>query len=142
MVLAGILFLTLSLIFPHSTLASDYVDNSDGTVTDKSSGLVWQQPHEHELRTWEQAVNYCDELTLGNNSNWRLPEVKELETLLDKNRFAPTINRQYFSDTLSAFFWTASTDKDQTDQAWIVGFNGGHVISEHKGLKNYVRCVR
>ncbi len=142
MSMAGILLLMLSLVIPRPSLASEYVDNGDGTVTDQASGLIWQQPHEHEQRTWKQAVNYCNNLTLGDSNNWRLPAVDELESLINKDRFAPSIDTHYFNDTISAYFWSTSSDEAESDHVWIVGFNSGHVSTEHKELRNYARCVR
>ena len=61
-----------------------YRDNGDGTVTDLNTGLVWQKsPDFQTLRTWNQAVTYAASLVLAGKSDWRLPTVKELYSLID-----------------------------------------------------------
>jgi hypothetical protein len=62
------------------TFAGGYKDNGDGTVTDASTGLMWQQDGLTN-KSWEQALSYCENLSLAGYSDWRLPTVKELRSL-------------------------------------------------------------
>ena len=128
-----------------STAAGSYTDNGDGTVTDTSSGLTWEQAGSSN-KTWEQALAYCEDLNLGGKTDWRLPTIKELHSLVDNSRSHPTINTTYFRDTISftdiSFYWSSTTDAYNTNAAWGVDFsNGGDGYSyKHYGL--YVRAVR
>ena len=67
-----------------------FVDNGNGTVSDTSTGLMWQQDTDRQtgnkyyvLMTWEEALLYCENLQLGGYTDWRLPTVKELRSLAD-----------------------------------------------------------
>ena len=65
--------------------------NGDGTVTDRETGLLWQQKDGGEM-TWEHAQEYCSALSLGGKTGWRLPSNQELFTILDhRNPSRPSI---------------------------------------------------
>ena len=73
-----------------------FVDNGDGTVTDHCTGLVWQQDTEdtngdgsigdEDRLTWGEALRYCDRLDFAGHSDWRLPNVTELVSIVDYGR--------------------------------------------------------
>ena len=105
----------------HASI-SGYVDNGDGTVTDTSTGLMWQQAGPSSAMTWEQALAYCEELNLGGYTDWRLPTKKELRSLVDFSRYDPSINTTYFPDTVSSFYWSSTTD------AYYYGLRVGRVL--------------
>lgn len=60
----------------------DFVDNGDRTVTDTSTCLMWQQGTTEHLN-WEEAISFCENLTLGEYEDWRLPSRNELQSLMD-----------------------------------------------------------
>ncbi|ETR65753.1 MAG: hypothetical protein OMM_13761, partial [Candidatus Magnetoglobus multicellularis str. Araruama] len=64
-----------------------FVINIDGTVTDISRGLIWQQASTE--KSWPEALKYCENLTLGAYSDWRLPEKLELQSIIDLSRSYP-----------------------------------------------------
>ncbi len=66
--------------------APSYTDNGDGTVTDKVTGLVWQQVDNGEGVDWGSALSYCDALALGGETDWRLPDAKTLQSIVDYSR--------------------------------------------------------
>jgi hypothetical protein len=63
-----------------------FVDNGDGTVTDHATGLTWTQNDSGQGLDWEAALNYCESLDFAGISDWRLPDVKELQSIIDYNR--------------------------------------------------------
>jgi len=69
---------------------NDFVDNGDGTVTDNASGLTWAQMDSGKGMNWEDALGYCENLELGGSSNWRLPNAKELQSIVDYGRSPDT----------------------------------------------------
>lgn len=90
----------------HDGNQQDYTDNGDGTVTDNVTGLVWQQDPGAKL-TWPEAVDQLDafnEAALGGYSDWRIPTMKELFSLVDmsgntgmsSSSSTPYINTDYF----------------------------------------------
>ncbi|SLM28582.1 exported hypothetical protein [Desulfamplus magnetovallimortis] len=119
-----------------------YVDNGNGTVTDKGTGLIWQQTDDGVERTWEEALEYCESLTLDTKSDWRLPNIRELETIVDDSLYGPAINTDYFKNAKSDVYWSGSTLANYTDYAWNVYFISGNVDYYYKTDDYYVRCVR
>jgi len=62
---------------------NEYVDNSDGTITDNSTGLMWAQKDNGEGLDWENALSFAENSEYADYSNWRLPNVKELQSIVD-----------------------------------------------------------
>jgi len=115
--------------------------NGDGTVADNISGLVWQQQGDGVPRSWEQALRYCEDLTLAGHSDWRLPDCKELRSIVETSKFDPAID-PVFTDARSAPYWSSSTFAYDPSQAWYVNFETGALLTDGKGSEAYVRCVR
>ncbi len=72
------------------------------TVKDNNTGLIWQKSDDQNAtgRTWQQAVDYCESLNLGNKTDWRLPKILELLSIVDYGNTSPAIEVQYFPDCL------------------------------------------
>lgn len=68
---------------------NNYNDNGDGTISDLNSGLMWAQDDDGVTLDWEDALAYAESSELANYSDWRLPNVKELQTIVDYSR-SPT----------------------------------------------------
>ena len=134
----------LSAYYDHSMASPEtaaYVDNSDKTVTDTATGLMWQQIS-IPANSWEQALSYCENLSLAGYTDWRLPTPKELESVVDYSRYNPAINVTYFPDTIASFYWSSTTYMYYPDYAWGVNFNYGVCSSSNKGGGYRVRAVR
>ncbi len=61
-------------------------DNGDGTVTDEATGLTWMKADSVKGMDWPSALEYAENLELGGHSDWRLPNAKELHSILDYSR--------------------------------------------------------
>jgi hypothetical protein len=121
---------------------NDFIDNADGTITDASTGLVWEKSTSAVTYTWDQAKDYCDNLILGGESDWRLPTRIELHTLLDYRRyFPPVINRCYFPETVADQYWASTAPPEGTSACWI-DFGIGYDGYTYKTDSLYVRAVR
>ena len=117
--------------------------SSQNVVIDKNTGLVWQQSIPKEAYKWEDAVNYCENLTYAGYSDWRLPTPQELLTIVNNSKSDPAIDTTYFPNTPSGKFWSSSVFSDNSYDVWGVNFNGGKVGEYNTKLNNaYVRCVR
>jgi hypothetical protein len=109
----------------------DYTDNDDGTVTDNSTSLMWAQDDSVQTMDWLEALEYANESELAGYSDWRLPNSKELESLVDyeKTDF-PAIDTDYFNTTVTDFdyvddayyVWTSTTQGDFKYSACYVSF--------------------
>ena len=120
-----------------------YTDNGNGTVTDNVTGLVWQKTDDNTTHTHLSAGAFCENLTLGGQSDWRLPTVSELVGILHLGTYNPAINTTYFTGTNSSYYWSSTTYAYNTSYAWHVDFQGVNGMTyDYKTSYNYVRCVR
>jgi Zn-dependent metalloprotease len=122
--------------------STSFINSSNGTVTDNKTGLVWQQG-EPGYMPWGSALSYCNGLSLGGSTDWRLPNVKELESLTDDTRYYPAVDTTFFPNAYASVYWSSTTFAGYPGDAWSVSFGYGHVGSSAKGYGGgYVRCVR
>jgi len=116
-----------------------FTDNGNGTVS-QGTGLMWQQG-ENKKVNWDSAIAYCENLSLAGYNDWRLPNIEELKSIIDVKE-EPTINKTYFPNANSFFYWSSTTSAGLSSYAWYVGFSGGSVDLIGKSFDIYVRCVR
>jgi uncharacterized protein (TIGR02145 family) len=120
------------------------VDNGDGTVTDTSTGLMWQQDTQGAM-TWEEAITYCESLSFASYDDWRLPDINELFSLVDYSKFDPAIDTTFFPNTQSyeeSYYWSSTTYTDFTDEVWCMETYGGGRWPNPKSYTYYVLAVR
>lgn len=110
-------------------------------VRDTGTGLIWQRAVSEQTFDAVGAANYCTELTLGAQGEFRLPTMKELETLVDEHRVEPAIDPEAFPNTPSESFWSASAWSGTTDLTWYVRFDSGSALYEISKEAFQVRCV-
>jgi len=116
--------------------------NGDGTVTDVATSLIWQQQDDAIGRTQADAITYCQGLNLAGASDWRLPNIKELTSIVDYRSDSPAIDVVAFPETIQTY-WSATLDASNTDNAWFVFFIGGSVEPIPKTANSLLsRCVR
>ena len=122
----------------------NFKNNGDGTVTDLATGLMWQRQDDDNTREWTAAVSYCQGLDLGGKTDWRLPTIKELQSIVDTsvNEPGPTIDSGAFPGTSSSDYWSATNYGGDSSFAWDIEFSNGRLALDLKGLSLYVRCVR
>ena len=122
-----ILTVILSLSIGSTAALAAYVDNGDGTVTDPAMGLMWQQATPGDTYTWREAIDYCSGLSLAGHSDWRLPNLNELQSIVDYSRHSPAIDGTYFPGTSSSYHWSSSSYASNPGDAWGVYFDGGYL---------------
>jgi len=113
---------------------------SENIVTDEKIGLIWQDTPAEPM-AWEDALLYCEELNLGDQSDWRLPNKKELESLIDYGASNPSIDSS-FTHVLPALYWSSTTKANYDEYAWVASFFWGYVQGELKTQLYCVRCVQ
>jgi len=83
---------------------NSFLSNKNGTISDSATGLMWQQSDSNKGMNWEDALKSCESLNLGGHDDWRLPNAKELQSILDYSR-APDITG---SPAIHPIFQTSS----------------------------------
>ena len=98
-------------IFGITAIASDrFLNNSDGTVTDAKTGLMWAARDNGIPINWQDALSYCQNYTGGGHTDWRLPTLSELASLYDpkyKNKRGYHVPK--LIDTSAQSLWASET---------------------------------
>ncbi|WP_303852448.1 DUF1566 domain-containing protein [Seleniivibrio woodruffii] len=115
-------------------------DSATGTVTDGLNGLMWQDNEVGTAMDWTTAGTTCDNLSLGGYTDWRLPTIEELESIVDFGRFAPAINSVFTSVSPYAGYWSSTAHAFFAGNEWYISFDSGAVSADN--VDSYVRCVR
>lgn len=132
-------------------------DNGDGTISDNNTSLMWQKTDSDQIYNWyeangeiddtynpESAIDICGELELGGYTDWRLPEVEELISIVKYNTKNPAIDTSAFSNTHSSKYWTSTATFVQWDTNYgrVVDFSMGTFRIDRSQYPYFVKCVR
>lgn len=117
-------------------------DNGDGTISDPLTGLMWRKAEDGQLRSWQDALAYCESLEFAGYSDWKLPNVRELETIVDESRYPVSIDPVFTVNPNTNVYSSSTTWVRAPDRAWYVIFSGGLVSHYPKSFERGVRCVR
>ena len=129
-----------------------YVDNGNGTVTDKKTGLMWQKGDNNgETKKWKEALQYCEALELGGYDDWRLPNIRELRSIVDYSKFNPATDSVFQFSGLNSensegelIFWSSTTNPKYDLFVYGIHFKTGEDDGIAKSTTTYVftKCVR
>jgi hypothetical protein len=126
---------------------NSYVDNGDGTITDEATGLMWMQLDSGDLNAgpaggggmnWEQALEWAENLEYGGHDDWRLPNAKELQSIVDYSH-APLVDGLPAIDPL--FSCTPIKDEDGNDEYAFYWTSTSHFDGPPDLLGNYACYV-
>lgn len=116
-----------------------FTDNGDGTVTDNLTQLIWlKDAYCSGTGTWTQALTDCNALAHGScelsddssAGDWRLPNVKELQSMIDYSQLNPALPSGHpFTNVQSDYYWSSNTYAGYTDSAWVMYMYYGYVSS-------------
>ena len=119
-----------------------FTDNGNGTVTDNLTGLMWTKDANPEGNpmTWHEALDYVKTVNTGGHTDWRLPNVNELESLVDYSKVGPAVlplgnpftNVQSYNN-----YWSSTNYAYVPDCAWIVSMYDGGVNGRYKSNYGY-----
>jgi hypothetical protein len=102
--------------------------NGDGQSTDQ------------DVLQWCDALSYCEGLSFAGHDDWRLPNVRELQSIVDYGRSIPSIEPGFGAS--SGWYWSSTRFAGNPDGAWYVDFGYGRVGLGGKESRGYVRAVR
>jgi len=140
---------------PASNPDSSYRISGDGVLTHVPTGLIWKRCAEGQTWTgttctgsvdgydWATALAVAEASTFAGRTDWRLPNIKELRSLVEECRSAPPINDTLFPNTPVFSFWSSTPRMHQPGTGWLVFFNnsGGLGGTSFIGMLQ-VRLVR
>lgn len=111
-------------------------------VLDTHTNLMWAV-EVLQRQAWKKALKAPEKLTIGGFKDWRLPTVEELFLLADRTRSDPAIDKDFFPDTPSSWFWTSTLySSSPSVYAWLVHFLSGPSHCDVQNDEHYVRAVR
>ncbi len=128
--------------------------NADGTVSDPKTGLTWMRCSVGQTwtgstcsgaartHTFDEANALTGTVEFANRSDWRVPNIRELQTIVDRSVYGPAIDRTAFPNTPSSNSWSGSASADGSTFAWLVHFNNGGAYYGNRSNSYTVRLVR
>ncbi|MCP3954023.1 MAG: DUF1566 domain-containing protein [Desulfobacterales bacterium] len=139
-----------------------FIDNDDGTVTDNLTDLIWlkkancitfytSDTNTYNYRSWANALTSANSLATGmcgltdssSAGDWRLPNRKELQSLIDLGNHEPTLPTGHaFTGVQYSYYWSSSSNEGARQDAWVVDLSFGEVLSLFKPISYYVWPVR
>lgn len=142
-----------------STPDSRLTDNGDFTVSDHATGLMWKQCSEGQnnnstcrgsvsTHTWQAALQVAPTLNTTGGfagfTDWRLPNIKELRSIVEVACHTPAINNNRFPNSDSGNYWSATASVSNINNAWRIEFEEGSTSDSRDSRSNSyaVRLVR
>jgi len=139
-----------------TTPDSQLTDNGNGTITDTKTGLMWKKCMEGVTGnfcdtgaaatfTWQTALQQPGVVNGGGFAgyhDWRLPNIKELTSLVEEQCYDPAINLSRFPNTPSSDVWSGSPGADYSGNAWVVHVGYGGSFDYFRYGYGQVRLVR
>lgn len=129
---------------PATTPTAQFTAHGNGTVTDTKTALMWKQCPEGQsgadcsigralYYSWEQALAHVETLNASGGfagyTDWRLPNIKELASLVEEQCDDPAINSALFPNTASELFWSSSPVVYDKGNTWMVYFGRGSNVN-------------
>jgi hypothetical protein len=167
MLFRGVVASCVSVLFANASLAScvegfpaknpdaAYVVLSDGTAVDVRTGLMWKRCAEGQTwdgaacagtrlaANWQLALAIADASTFAGHTDWRVPNIKELMTLVETcGANGPRINRNVFPHSVSMGTNTWSSTPEPASMAWYVNFGSGEMWETGRANSSNVLLVR
>lgn len=152
---------------PETTPTAEFTGNGDGTVTHGKTGLRWMRCSLGQTWdgsncigtaatfTWQQALQAAADVNSGLSdvdgdgvngfagyTDWRLPNRKELESIVERRCWSPAINAAAFPSSVSGTYWTSTLNEKAAGSAWQLVFTSGRNVTDAVSLNGSVRLVR
>lgn len=138
----------------EQTPTTEFVVLANGTAVHPRTRLVWKRCAEGQAWdgascsgsvlsfSWDEALSRAGSATDAGSSDWRVPNRKELESIVEFCGHSPAINQTVFAATPFERFWTSTAFQADTSRAWDVYFSDGYVGASYKSTQQHLRLVR
>jgi len=141
-----IFFLVLIGINTLNSFSLTRFNANNGVISDSATNLKWQDSYSDnnnnvKYTTWKNGINYCENLNLNGQRDWRLPNIVELTSLVDDRIHNPVINAVFQNTSLNDY-WSSTTNSNINDYAKVLSFQSGSMGNYSKSYTHYIRCVR
>jgi hypothetical protein len=130
-----------------------FTDNGDGTVTDQNTGLMWQKVPSSRGFSWKDALAYAENCTHAGHDDWRLPTVKELQSIVDYSGVFPAVDSRFKCTAITnesgqvdfPYYWTSTSAQFSSHRpgyyyAWYVAF--GYAVGQEGNDRHGAGAVR
>ena len=122
-------------------------DDAKEVVIDNITGLMWQDDSDAKTVTkdWDDAKAYCQNLTLGGYKDWRMPNIKELESITYREKVKPAIYAVFLNVAPDDQYWSSSYAEYVyvSSMGYFTVYSGNGGVSMYKKDRgHYIRCVR
>ncbi len=120
----------------------------DGVTVDHKTGLMWAHDANWsgcnwgQQTNWNAAIDWCNNMVFAGYDDWRLSNIKELQSIVDYGTYSPAIDTTYFFNIKLDYYWSSTTYDGGTSQAWVVNFESGGGVVVFKSHYCYVRAFR
>jgi len=144
-------------LITKTTPTSQFKIHGDGTVTDTETGLMWKKCIEgvlgHDCTTgnatsfqWDKALQIGETLNVSGgyagHTNWRLPNIKELTSIVEYACWFPAINLSVFPNTTKNDVVWSGSPSNATNYSWSILFYNGGIVHTYRAENRSVRLVR
>jgi hypothetical protein len=141
----GVLFVGALLVGSHAKAEAPpghFTENA-GTITDAETGLTWQKTPSSTTYTWSEAETYCASLMLNGSSEWRLPTLLELHSIIDSESIGNIVLDTHFDIGPRHKYWSKTRDP-HLPAYWVVDVQQDGASSQPSNSPSsmIVRCVR
>jgi hypothetical protein len=109
---------------------------------DEKTSLVWQDFKDNTSLSinYHKAEDYCKKLKIGKYTNFRIPTMDELQSIVDYKRYDPAIKKGFLYVSNEAY-WTSTPFADDDKIVWLIHFKKGERTVKDKHYDRYIRCV-
>ncbi len=123
---------------------NDFADNGDETITDRATSLMWTKSDSGKPMNWESALKYSENLSVAGYNDWRLPNVKELQSIVDytkapdaadKSKRRTAIDPVFKVTTAESWYWTSTTHLENCTCGFAVYICFGQAFGIMRGTK-------